>query len=252
MNEQELKGRVALVTGGSRGIGRACCELLAQAGADVAINFNSNEQAARQAGELVAARGAKYHLCQADVSSERQVQAMVTGIEDTLGPVDLLVNNAGIFDYVSHDQTTLDLWRRTMEVNLTGAYLVTWAVKTGMLERQFGRIVNISSIAALRARAMSIAYSVSKAGLVSFTKCVAEALAPQNVRVNAVAPGLIDTEILDGVKQQTLDQLVESTPLGRIGRPDDIAQVVLFLLSERSQFMTGQTLVASGGRVTLP
>ena len=148
-----------------------------------AINFHSNEQAARQAGELVAASGAKYHLCQADVSSEQQVQAMVTGIEEALGPVDLLVNNAGIFDYVSHDQTTPDLWRRTMDINLTGAYLVTWSVKTGMIERQFGRIVNISSIAGLRPRPMSIAYSVSKAGLISFTKSVAEALSPQNIRV---------------------------------------------------------------------
>jgi len=252
MNERDLTGRVALVTGGSRGIGRACCELLAKSGADVAINYQRSEQAAREVGELVAACGGNYHLCQANVSSPEEVQAMVAGVEQALGPIDLLVNNAGIFDYVSHEETTLELWQRTLDVNLTGAYLVTWSVKPGMIQRQFGRIVNISSIAGLRPRPMSIAYSVSKAGLISFTKCVAEALAPHNVRVNAVSPGLIRTEILDGVEQETLDQLVDSTPLGRIGEPDDIAQLVLFLLSERSRFMTGQTLVASGGRVTLP
>ena len=252
MNERDLTGRVALVTGGSRGIGRACCELLAKSGADVAINYQHSEQAARESGELVAACGTKYHLCQADVSSPEEVEAMVAGIENSLGPIDLLVNNAGIFDYVSHEETTLDLWQRTLDVNLTGAYLVTWSVKPGMIQRQFGRVVNISSIAGLRPRPMSIAYSVSKAGLISFTKCAAEALAPHNVRVNAVSPGLIETEILAQVKQETLNQLVDSTPLGRIGQPEEIAELVLFLLSERSRFMTGQTLVASGGRVTLP
>lgn len=252
MSDQDLKGRVALITGGSRGIGRACCEHIARAGAAVAVNFRSNEQAAKKTVELVEAAGGRAMTIRADVSSQEEVARMVSAVEQQLGPIDLLVNNAGIFDHVSHEETTAELWQRTLDVNLTGTYFVTWAVKDDMIARGFGRIVNIASIAALRARPQSIAYSVSKAGVVALTKSLAEAVAEHNVRVNAVAPGLIETEILEGVDQSKLDALIEATPIRRIGQPDEIAQLVLFLLSERSSFMTGQTLVASGGRVLLP
>ena len=169
-----------------------------------------------------------------------------------LGPIDLLVNNAGIFHFVSHEETTPEIWQRTMDVNLTSSYNVTWAVKQSMIERGFGRIVNVSSIAGLRPRPMSIAYAVSKAGMISLTKGLAEALAAHNIRVNAVAPGLIDTEIITSVEQSRLDEIITATPITRLGTPTEIAEVVCFLLSEQSSFMTGQTLVASGGRVTLP
>jgi 3-oxoacyl-[acyl-carrier protein] reductase len=125
-------------------------------------------------------------------------------------------------------------------------------VKAGMIQRQFGRIVNMSSISALQARPMSIAYSVSKAGMTALTKSLAAAVAEYNIRVNAVAPGLIDTEIIKDVDPRVRESLVANTPLGRLGQPDDIAEMVLFLLSERSRYMTGQTIVASGGRVMLP
>lgn len=176
---------------------------------------------------------------------------MVREVTDALGPVDLLVNNAGVFHFVSHEQTTPEVWRQTLDVNLTGAYLVTWAVKPGMIERAFGRIVNIASIAGLRARPMSIAYAASKAGLIGLTKSAAEALAPHNIRVNAIAPGLIDTEILSGVSQDRIDAIVDSTPLGRIGQGDDVADAAMFLLTDQSSFITGQTLVVCGGRVML-
>ncbi len=248
----ELEGRTALVTGGGRGIGRACVERLAEAGADVAINFRANESAAVESLERVTALNRRGITVQADVSQEQDVTAMVKQVERELGPIDLLVNNAGVFDYVSHEGTTLDVWQRAIDNNLTSAFLVSWAVKPGMVERGFGRIVNVASIAGLRSRPMSIAYAASKAGMIGLTKSLAEALAADNVRVNAVAPGLIETDILDGVDEGQLSSIVESTPLKRIGRPQDIADVVLFLLSERSAFMTGQTLVASGGRVMLP
>lgn len=259
--DNDLTGRTALVTGGSRGIGRACCLTLARAGASVAVNYRSNESAAQETLRQIecissegatGSAGARAIAVQADVSQPGDVDRMIAEVKRELGPIELLVNNAGVFDHVPHEETTFDVWRRALDNNLTSAYLVTWAVKPGMIERNFGRIVNITSIAALRGRPTCIAYAVSKAGLTSFTKSVAEALAPHNIRMNAVAPGLIDTEILDGVEQQRLDELIAATPLGRIGRPDDIAEVVLFLLSERSRFMTGQTLVASGGRVLLP
>jgi 3-oxoacyl-[acyl-carrier protein] reductase len=252
MNDRPLAGRTALVTGGAKGIGRACCLRLAQAGAAITINYLTSETAARETAELVQQAGARAHLVRADVSSPEQVAAMVDEVSSTLGAIDLLVNNAGIFHFVSHEQTTLDVWRRTLDVNLTGAYLVTWAVKQNMIDSGFGRIVNIASIAGLRPRPMSIAYAASKAGMIGLTQSVAEALAPHNIRVNAIAPGLIDTEILSDVNQGRIDAIVQSTPLGRIGRAVDVADAVLFLLSEQSSFMTGQTLVVCGGRVMLP
>jgi 3-oxoacyl-[acyl-carrier protein] reductase len=252
MNDRPLAGRTALITGGAKGIGRDCCLRLAQAGADVAINYLTSERAAGQTADLVRRAGARACVVRADVSSPQDVAAMVDEVNGALGKIDLLVNNAGVFHYASHEQTTLDIWRQTLDVNLTGAYLVTWAVKEGMIERGFGRIVNVASIAGLRARPMSIAYAASKAGMIGLTRSLAEALAPHNVRVNAVAPGLIDTEILSGVRQEQIDAIVQSTPLGRIGRGEDVAGVVSFLLSEESSFMTGQTLVVCGGRVMLP
>lgn len=256
--DNDLTGRTALVTGGSRGIGRACCLALARSGTKVAVNYRSNETAAQETVRQIKAvtegaiDAAGAITVRADVSQPGDVERMVANVERELGPIELLVNNAGVFDHVSHEETTLEVWQRALDNNLTSAYLVTWAVKSGMIERNFGRIVNVTSIAALRGRPTCIAYAVSKAGLTSFTKSAAEALAPHNIRMNAVAPGLIDTEILDGVEQERLDELVAATPLRRIGQPDDIAEVVLFLLSERSRFMTGQTVVASGGRVLLP
>ena len=252
MSDRPLAGRTALVTGGAKGIGRAVCLRLARAGADIAVNYLTSEQEARETAELVRQAGVRSHLVRADVRSAEKVATMVDEVTTALGPVDLLVNNAGVFHYVSHEQTTLEIWRTTLDVNLTGAYLVTWAVKQSMIDRRFGRIVNIASIAGLRARPMSIAYAASKAGMIGLTKSVAEALAPYNICVNAIAPGLIETEILAGVSQDRIDAIVQSTPLGRIGQGDDVANAVLFLLSDESSFMTGQTLVVCGGRVMLP
>lgn len=252
MIDRPLTGRTALVTGGAKGIGRACCLRLAQAGANVAINYLTSDEQARETAELVGQVGVKTHLVCADVASPEQVTAMVGEVVDALGPVDLLVNNAGVFHFLPHEETSLEIWRKTLDVNLTGAYLVTWAVKSSMIDRGFGRIVNIASIAGLRPRPMSIAYAASKAGLIGLTKSLAEALAPHNIRVNAVAPGLIDTEILSDVSRERIDAIVQSTPLGRIGSGVDVADAVLFLLSEQSSFITGQTLVVCGGRVMSP
>lgn len=252
MSDRPLAGRTALVTGGAKGIGRDTCLRLARAGADVAINYLTSEQEARETADLVRQAGVHSHLVRADIRSAEEVATMVQEVAKALGPVDLLVNNAGVFHYVSHERTTLEVWRTTLDVNLTGAYQVIWAVKQSMIDRHFGRIVNIASIAGLRARPMSIAYAASKAGMIGLTKSVAEALAPYNIRVNAIAPGLIETEILSGVSQDRIDAIVQSTPLGRIGQAEDVANAVLFLLSDDSSFMTGQTLVVCGGRVMLP
>jgi 3-oxoacyl-[acyl-carrier protein] reductase len=252
MSEAEFGNRAVLVTGGSRGIGRACCQRLAKAGARVAINYLARKDDARETARLVESGGGQAMIVQADVADERSVEAMVAQVNNQFGPIEMLVNNAGIFELAGHDATTLDLWKRTLQVNLTGTYLVTWAVKDQMIAQNFGRIVNLSSIAALRARPNAIAYAASKAGVVAFTKSAAESLVPYNIRINAVAPGLIETEILKDVDDRTLARLIEETPMKRIGQADEVADVVYFLLSEASRFMTGQTLVASGGRVMLP
>ena len=252
MDDQPFREKTALVTGAARGIGKACAVMMGQAGANVVVNYRTSEAAAMQTVEEIESLGVKAVAIQADVSTPEGVDKLVSTIREQLGPVDLLVNNAGTFDRVSHDQTDWKLWRQTMANNLDSAFLVTWAVKESMIERQYGRIVNISSIAGVRPRPMSIAYAASKAGMIGFARSLAQALAPHNIRVNTVAPGLIDTEILDHVDQQDLQDLIDATPIRRIGTVDDIAELVMFLLSDKSSFMTGQTIVASGGRVTLP
>ncbi len=252
MAEADFQNRTVLVTGGSRGIGRACCLRLARAGANVAINYRARVEDAQETARLVEAAGAGAMIVQADVSDPQSVDAMVAQVNDQFGPIAMLVNNAGIFEYVDHEQATLDHWSRTIDTNLTGLYIVTWAVKPQMIEQQFGRIVNMSSISALRPRPYGIAYAASKAGMIAFTQSTADAFARHNIRVNAVAPGLIDTEIIDDVDRATLDRLIDQTPMKRIGQASEIADVVHFLLSDASAFMTGQTLVASGGRVMLP
>jgi 3-oxoacyl-[acyl-carrier protein] reductase len=252
INMAPLAGRIALVTGGSRGIGRACAEELAQAGADVAINYHSHVAAAREAVEAVERLGRRAFPIQADVSQPAEVDHMVRMVEQTLGPIDLLVNNAGVFDYVPHGELTLEMWQRTLNVNLTGSFLVIWAVKEGMLARRFGRIVNVASISALQPRPLSIAYAASKAGMMGLTRSTAAAFAGHNIRVNGVAPGLIETEIIEGVSAEAVDKIVSATPLQRIGQPVDVARVVRFLMTDDSEFMTGQTLVVCGGRVMTP
>ena len=251
-SQQHFLGRTALVTGGARGIGRAIALALARGGARVAINFRTSLQDADQTVKQIRDSGATALAVRGDVSQADQVDQVVGEVTKELGPVELLVNNAAVFQLFPPGEQPLCAWEQTLKVNLTGAYLMTWAVKDAMLQRRFGRIVNISSIAALRERSRSIAYAVSKAGLTALTKCCAEAWAPSNVRVNAVAPGLIDTEMVAIAGPELLESLVQQTPMGRIGKPEDIAPVVEFLLSEKSNFITGQTVVACGGRVMLP
>ncbi|MFP6676952.1 MAG: 3-oxoacyl-ACP reductase family protein [Pirellulaceae bacterium] len=248
----QFKERTALVTGGGRGIGRECCLRLAEQGAKVVVNFRSNEAAADETVRNILDAGGEAIAVGGDVADESQVEHLVERSVRHFGPVELLVNNAGIFDYISHDETTLAVWQRTMDVNLTGLYMVTWAVKDSMIERGFGRIVNLASIAGLRPRPMCIAYAASKAAVVSFTQSTAEAWANMGIRVNAIAPGLVDTEILDGVSIEARQRLIDSTPLQRIGQSSEIADLACFLLSDQSNYITGQTIVADGGRVMLP
>jgi 3-oxoacyl-[acyl-carrier protein] reductase len=252
MTEKWFEGRTALVTGAARGIGRAICETLAHRGARVAVNFRTSERDAEETVRHITSAGGEAIAVRADVSDSEQVNAMVRDVTARLGSVDLLVNNAAVFHLLEPGEMTHEIWRQTLDTNLTGAYLVTWAVKDSMIARRFGRIVNISSLSGLRPRPRSIAYAVSKTGLIALTKCCAEAFAPHNIRVNAIAPGLIATDMIADADPKLIQKFLGETPLGRIGDPAEAASVVAFLLSEQSSFVTGQTVPVCGGRAMIP
>lgn len=244
----EFSGRTALVTGGSRGIGRSTCRMLAEHGARVAINYARNEEAANTTLAMVEEAGAEGMIVQADVSSEADVERMATEVRTRLGPVELLVNNAGIAKSQTHSELAFADWKRMFEVNVDGVFLATWAVKDEMIERGFGRIVNVASLAGIILKKDMIHYATTKAAVISLTRHCAEAFAPRNVRVNCVAPGLTDTDLAGSGNPGMIDRLIASTPMGRIAQPGEMASVIRFLLSEDSSFVTGQTVTACGGR----
>jgi 3-oxoacyl-[acyl-carrier protein] reductase len=248
---KELADRTALVTGGGRGIGRAACVRLAKAGARVAINYAADDAAAEETRRLVDAEGVPCTLVKADVSEPEQVRRMVEAAS-ALGPIDLLVHSAGVAEAGTHQEIDFATWRRVMAVNLDGTFLTVMAVKDGMLARGYGRIVCIASIAGLRPRPTMLAYGTSKAGVIAFARSCSEAFAP-HIRINCIAPGLIDTDMPNSsLSDAVRERMIDATPLGRIGQPEEMAELALFLLSERSSFITGQTISADGGRVTLP
>jgi 3-oxoacyl-[acyl-carrier protein] reductase len=248
MSERIFEGRTALVTGGARGIGRAICAMLAREGARVAINYQRNEAAARETLALVEGAAAEGLLVPADVSREDEARRMVETVRERLGPVELLVNNAGIVQSVPHTGLSFADWKRMFEVNIDGPFLCTWAVKDEMIARGYGRIVNISSLAGVVMKKDMIHYATTKAAVIALTRSCSEAFAPHGIRVNCVAPGMTDTDMIRTADQALVQQLMAATPLGRIADPAEIASVVRFMLSDDSSFVTGQTLLACGGR----
>lgn len=247
----DFSDRVALVTGGSRGIGRATALQLARGGADVAISYATRVGPAEETLADIQALGRKAIAIPCDVSQPDQVEQMASKTREQLGPISLMAHCGAISNTAAHGEMTYELFKETIDVNLNGTFLAVFAVKEDMLKRGDGRIVLVSSIAALAARKMQIHYSTAKAGVIAMTRCCAEAFAP-TVRVNCVAPGLTETEMAHVLSDEVMQQLIDATPLSRIGQPEELAEVICFLLSDRSSFMTGQTVVASGGRVLLP
>ncbi|MBI3865276.1 MAG: 3-oxoacyl-ACP reductase FabG [Planctomycetia bacterium] len=252
MSNTDFHGRVALVTGGSRGIGRAIALQLAREGANVAISYASRPEPAKKTQGEIELLGRKSLAVACNVASQGDVDALVSKTRETLGPIDLLVHCGAISNTCNHDELTWELWNEMIDVNLHGAFRVLYAVKDEMVRRKFGRIVMLSSVAALRPRARQIHYSASKAGVIAMTRCLAEGLAPNNVRINAIAPGLIDTEMAKVLTPQQTQTVIDQTPMGRLGTPEDIAEVACFLLSERSKFVVGQTVSVCGGRIMIP
>jgi len=246
----KLKGRVALVTGGGTGIGRAVSLCLAREGASIAINFSRSEAEAAKTAAEVKACGVFSSIVRADVSIDRQVRAMVEQVQKEFGRIDILVNNAGFTRFIPHSELNAmeeDIWDRIFAVNLKGAFFCCRAVAPLMKHQRSGRIINIASVAGLTGQGSSIAYCAYKAALICMTKSLARVLGPE-VGVNAIAPGLIDTRWLEGVSDPNgmRDRYRSNAILKRVGTPEDIAEVALSLASERS-FMTGQIVVVDGG-----
>ncbi len=248
----DFEGKVVLVTGGTRGIGKALALQLAEEGALLALNYMSRSSDAEQTVAEVEEHGTRAIAIAGDVSQPDAARSIVETAREALGPIDMLVTSAGISIPGPADDISWDRWRTTLGINLDGTFNMIYAVKDEMIERQFGRIVTVSSIAGLRERENQLPYSTSKAGVIAMTRCAAQAWGRYNIRVNCVCPGLTETEMAHTLSPEIHEVIVEATPLGRIGRPDEIANLARFLLSEQSSFMTGQTVVASGGRVMLP
>jgi len=239
----DLGGRTAFVTGSTRGIGRAVAETLLRAGARVAIVGRELARAEAVAAEL--GEGAAGVAC--DVADQAQVEAAVVSAEQRLGPVEILVNNAGI----TRDNLLLRMseaeWNEVLEANLTGAFHTTKAVLKGMMKRKSGRIINITSIIGMTGNKGQANYAASKAGLIGFTKSVAKEYGSRGLLVNAVAPGFIDTDMTSALPAEARTAMLGGIVLGRFGRPEDVAGAVLFLASDLAGYITGQVLVVDGG-----
>jgi 3-oxoacyl-[acyl-carrier protein] reductase len=241
MPTSEIKGRIALVTGGSRGIGRAIAVGLAKAGADVAVNYLAREKEAQKVCEIVNVHGCRAVAVQADVSVAAAVSRMVNTVEERLGTISILVNNAGMAKARRLDEIDEGLWDETIAVNLKSCFLVTQAVLTGMRTQQWGRIINISSVAAHMGGIVGPHYAASKAGILGLTHSYASLLVKEGITVNAIAPALIITDMVN----EAVRARASFIPVGRLGTVDEVAEVALMLAG--NGYMTGQTINVDGG-----
>jgi 3-oxoacyl-[acyl-carrier protein] reductase len=241
------RGRVAIVTGGGRGIGRAVAVRLAEEGASVAISYRKDAAAAEEAAAAVRAAGVECEIFKGDVASPEDVQALFKGVGDAFGRVDIVINNAGI----TRDNIMLRMKEEefddVLRTNLGGTYLCTRAALRPMVRARWGRIVNVSSVVGLVGNAGQANYAASKAGIIGFTKSVAREVAQRGITANAIAPGYVETELTGSLPEDVKDRIRDQVPLGRFGEAEEVAEVVAFLAGEGVGYVTGQTIAVDGG-----
>lgn len=245
--ENMLKDKVALVTGASRGIGKAIAIALAHQGAKVAINYSSSDDAAIEVCEIIRKNGGRAEIFKAKVNVEEEVDSMFAAIEEKLGSVEILVNNAGITKDNLLMRMKTEEWDNVIDVNLKGAFLCTRRVLKGMMKARYGKIINISSVVGFSGNAGQFNYSATKAGIIGMTKSAALELGSRGIRVNAVAPGFIETDMTAVLTDEVKAAYMEKIPLKALGKVEDIANAVVYLASPLSDYMTGQTLHLNGG-----
>ena len=247
----DLSGKCAVVTGGSRGIGRAIALRLAEQGANVAFSFKGNAEAAHATQADIAALGRQAVAIQADVSQPESADALIREALEFLGRVDILVNNAGITRDDLIMRMSIDAWREVIDTNLSGAFYATKAVTRPMLKARGGRIINITSVSGQAGQMGQANYSSAKAGLIGLTKATARELASRGITANAVAPGFVVTELTQDLPDDLKAELIRRTPLGRFGETTEIASAVAFLASDEAAYITGQVLAVDGGLVMM-
>lgn len=242
-------GKSAIVTGASRGIGREIALLLAKEGARVAVNYSGSKDKADDVVKLITESGGEAFAIQADVSDTDGVKNMVDKTLEMFGSIDILVNNAGITRDNLLMRMKEDEWDDVININLKGVFLCTKGVTRQMMRQRAGRIVNVASIVGVSGNPGQANYVAAKAGVIGFTKTAAKELASRNINVNAVAPGFITTDMTDALSEEVKNQMLSVIPLGKLGRPEDVARTVLFLLSDDAVYITGQTIHVDGGMV---
>lgn len=243
----ELRGKVCFITGGSRGIGRAIVLAMAQAGADVAFTYQRSKEQADALALTVSQGGVRCLACRADVASADEMGNAVRQVQEAFGPITILVNNAGINRDKSFLKMTKAMWDEVMRVNLDGVFYTTQLVAEEMIGAGWGRIVNISSVVGQTGNFGQTNYAATKGAIISFTESLARELARKGVTVNAVAPGFVETEMVSSMPEAALSQVKAITPMGRLGKPEEIADAVVFLASPRASYVTGQVLGVNGG-----
>lgn len=247
----DFSGKTALVTGSSSGIGAAIAKELAAHGAKVAVHYRGNAEGARSIVEAIRQAGGECGLYQADVSDSQQAAELVKQVQGELGGLDILVNNAGTTRDTLLLTMSEDEWDTVITTNLRSIYAVTRAALRGMIRKRWGRIINITSVVGLTGQAGQTNYAASKAGIIGFTKSLAREVASRNITVNAVAPGFVPTALTNVLSEEQRAEIIRTTPMGRMGTPEEVAWAVAFLASERSGFITGQVLTVDGGLVMM-
>jgi 3-oxoacyl-[acyl-carrier protein] reductase len=247
MNIRNLENRVALVTGASRGLGRAVALKMASYGASVAINYLSNDDEANKVYKEIVEMKSRVMLCKADVSVAGAVRQMTRWIVKEWGKIDILVNNAGIVRDALILRMPDEYWDEVLNTNLRGAYLCAKYALRSMMDQGWGRIINIASLAGIVGNAGQVNYSAAKGGMIALTKSLARETGPRNITVNAIAPGFIVTEMTDKLPQEAKDAILARIPLGRFGMVDDVAELAAFLASEQAGYITAQVINVDGG-----